>query len=87
MDTSSGKNHHMLTHHLPGLYFSLQRVQGLRIETNIREVTVEMRMEREVKSLAHQADKEKGICFNLTYLLRLGQVATHKDLPPCGSNS
>ena len=80
----------MLIRYLPGLDSSLQRVQGSLIATDIGEVAVEMRRDREEKSLALQADKEKGIPdllgSNLAYLICLGQVAAHKDLPLCGSN-
>ena len=81
----------MITHHLPGLYPALQRVQGLLIDTHIREVVVDLRKDMESKALARKADKEKWITnllgSNLTYLLCLGQVAAHKDLPPYGRNS
>ena len=80
----------MLTHHIYGMDPALQRVQGLIISTLIREVVVAMRRDRESKSLVRKADKEKGIPdllgSNLAYLICLGQVAAHKDLPLCGSN-
>ena len=81
----------MITRHLPGLDPALQRFQGFLIVTHTGEVAVEMRRDREEKSLALQADKEKGIPdllgSNLAYLICLGQVAAHKDLPLCGRNS
>ena len=72
----------MLTFHITSLLPPLQRVQGLFIATHIREVAVELSRNKEEKSLSHKADKEKGILdllgSNLTYLLHLGQVATHR---------
>ena len=72
---------HMLARHLPGLYPALQRFQGLLVANHIREVSLEMRRDREVNVLARQVDKENRIPdllgSNLTYLFRLGQVADH----------
>ena len=67
---------------------ALQSVQGLIIATHIGEVEVEMWKDRYMKALTCKTDEEKEIPnllgFNLTYLLRLGHVAPHKDLPPMG---
>ena len=56
------------------------------ITTHIGEVAVEMRRDKGVKALALQVYEDKGIPdllgSKLTYLLRLGQVATPEDLPP-----
>ena len=77
--------HHMLTHHLPGMDPTPQRVHGYLIATHIGEVAVEMRRDRKAEALAHKVDVEKGIPellgYNFTYLLRLGQVAALKDTP------
>ena len=79
--------HHILTHYLPGIYTALERVQGLLITTHIREVAVEMRRDIEEKALSLQTDKKKRIPdllgSNLSYLLRLVQVASHEEPPPC----
>ena len=76
--------HHMLTRHLPGMEPDLKRVQGLFIANGIREVVVELKRDRETKSLSHKVDREKGIPellgSNFTYL-RLGQVDAQEDLP------
>ena len=78
--------HQMLTHHLPGLDPALQRFQLLLITTHVREVTVEMRMDREAKAVSRQVDIENRVLdllgSNLTYLLHLIQVASHEDLSP-----
>ena len=67
---------HILTCHLPGMYPSLQRFQGLLIATHIWEVAVDMRRDTEAKELECKAEKEKGIPdllgFNLTQLPRTG---------------
>ena len=75
--------HHMITCQLPGLDPALQRVQGLLIATHIGEVAVELRQDREVKALSYKENEKKGIPdllgYHLTYFLRLGQIAAHKD--------
>ena len=73
----------MLIRYLPGLDSSLQRVQGSLIATDIGEVAVEMRRDRETKALECMTYKEKKIPellgSNFTYLLRLVQIAAHED--------
>ena len=63
----------MLTHHLPRLEPSLQRFHRLLIATHTKEIAVEMRRDKEAKSLACKANEEKGIPellgSNFTYLL------------------
>ena len=75
----------MLTCFFLSLNPYLQRVQGLFIATHIEKAAADMRRDRESKALARQTDAEKGVTdllgSNLAYLLRLSQVADHKDLP------
>ena len=58
---------------------------GLLIATYIREVGVILRRDKEAKVQACKADKDKGILNllgnNLIYLLHLGQLSAHEDLP------
>ena len=76
----------MFTCHLTGMYSALQRLQGSLIVTHIEEVVVKLMQDIEGKALSRKADDKKGIpdlvCSNLVYLIRIGQVATHEDLPP-----
>ena len=47
---------------------------------------LKLRQDRGAKALARKADDKKGVpdllWTNLTYLLYLGQVSAHEDLPP-----
>ena len=77
--------HQILTLHLSGLDPAMQRVQGSIMATHIREVAVDMQRDQEEKS---QVRKRCVINIfpnllrkNLTYILRLCQVADHKSLP------
>ena len=75
----------MLTYHLPGLDPTLKRIQGSLIASHIGEFAIYLKRDRDAKALYCKSDKEKGIPdllgYNLTYLLRLGQVDAHKNLP------
>ena len=49
--------HHMLIRHLTGLEPTLQTFQGLLSATQIVEVAVEPRRDREAKALSRKAEK------------------------------
>ena len=65
---------------------SLQRLHGFLIAIHISEVAVKLSQDREMKVMACKDDNKKGIPdllgSNLTYLLHIGQVATHEGA--CG---
>ena len=64
----------------------IYRVQGFLVATHSREVAVKLRRDRESKAQSCKADDDKGIPYlmgdNLTYLLPLGQVSYHEEIPP-----
>ena len=78
--------HQVLTCHLLRINPALQRVKGLLIATHIEDMLVEMIRTQEDKTSVIERVESKGVPDllgkNLTYLLRLCQVAYNTSLPP-----
>ena len=78
--------HRLLLSHLPGLYPSINRAAGTRIDETVGEVAVILRETPLENKRVRKKKERKGAAeyfgVNLTHLLNLVQVTNAQDIPP-----